>query len=228
MELKQRNDHAHLSLPHWLQLSKDPPTSNNHLQWTRFSLRLRYLHRSLLLEQLLIKRAQANQQTLLDISREMLELTVYMWVERDRFIERQYDYDWMIMCYGIPSSGVLCVELLKQIKHPRSDHPRIPRSEVIQNLSLLIGFLDWVRPTAANRELCGRMSVVIKRILDQVLDPPPPPLTSESEVEAGPVLVPDFDFGQVGAAEFDWLGAVDWTQGPFVDLGSNEMYHQFS
>lgn len=156
----------------------------------------------------------------------MLELTVYMWVERDRFLERQYDYDWMIMCYGIPSSGVLCVELLKQIKHPRSNDLRIPRSEVIQNLSLLIGFLDWVRPTAANRELCGRMSVIIKRILDQVLDPPP--MRSENEVETGPPLVPDFDFGQINNAEFDWLGTVDWTQGPFVDLGSNDGYNQFS
>jgi hypothetical protein len=208
-----------------LHLSKEVPASNS-LQWTRFTLRLRYLHCGLLLEQLLIRQAQANQQTLLDIAREMLELTVYMWVERDRFLERQYDYDWMIMCYGIPSSGVLCVELLKQIKHPRSTNLRIPRSEVIQNLSLLVGFLDWVRPTAANRELCGRMSVIIKRILDQVLDPPP--MRSENEVETGPPLVPDFDFGQINNAEFDWLGTVDWTQGPFVDLGSNDGYNQFA
>jgi hypothetical protein len=183
---------------------------------------------------------------LLDIAREMLELTVYMWVERDRFLEvsvftavnnllkltffsRQFDYDWMIMCYGIPASGVICVELLRQMKQPRSTHLRIPRSEVIQNLSLLVGFLEWVRPTAANRELCGRMSVVIKRILDQLLDPAPINNGPEPS-SAEPAQMPEFDFGQVDMGEFDWLGNVDWTQGPFIDLGNDGFngFNQFS
>lgn len=169
----------------------------------------------------MIKRTHAHQQSLLDVAREMLELTVYMWVERDRFIDKQYDYDWMIMCYGIPSSGVICAELLKQMKQPRSTHSRIPRSEVIQNLSLLVGFLDWVRPTAANSVLCGRMSVIIKRILDQVLDPPP--IHPGLELS----ITPNFQLGQQPTVgEFDWLENVDWTQGPFVDLGS-DAYNQF-
>lgn len=156
----------------------------------------------------------------------MLELTVYMWVERDRFGIRHFDYDWMIMCYGIPSSGVVCVELLKQMKQPRGAHLRIPRSDMIQNLSLLVGFLDWVRPTAANSELCGRMSVTIKRILDQVLDPPP--MSQESRASTSEsVHSVDLDFGQFEAGEFEWLGTVDWTQSPFVDLGT-DVYNQFA
>jgi hypothetical protein len=175
------------------------------------------------LEQLSIKRANANQQQLLDIAREMLELTVYMWVERDRFIERQYDYDWMIMCYGIPSSGVICVELLRQMKQPRSTHLRLPRSEVIQNLSLLVGFLEWIRPTAANSGLCGRMSVIIKRILDQVLDPTP--MSHGEAASSVPFPAPQFELGQLDSEEFNWLGTVDWTQGPFLDL-SMDAYNQ--
>ena len=178
----------------------------------------------MLLEQLSVKKSQINQQPLLDIAREMLELTVYMWVERDRFIDKHYDFDWMIMCYGIPSSGVICVELLKQMKQPRSAPLQMPRSEVIQNLSLLVGFLEWVRPTAANSALCGRMSVIIKRILDQVLDLPP--MRQESKAStAYQALTPGFDLAEYETGEFDWLGTVDWTQGPYVDLG-NDAYNQ--
>ena len=186
---------------------------------------MRYLHCCLLLEQLLIRRAPANQQHMLDIAREMLELTVYMWIERDRFLERQYDYDWMIMCYGIPASGVICVEQLKQTKQPRGTHLMLPRSEVIQNLSMLVGFLEWVRPTAANKELCGKMSAVIKRILDKVLEPP---LINNDGMQASPdVLAPlaEYDFGQMDTGDFDWLGTVDWTQGPFIELGTDGFNH---
>jgi hypothetical protein len=66
------------------------------VQWTKITLRLRYLHCCLLLEQLSVKKAQTDKQHLIDVAREMLELTVYMWVERDRFQERHYDYDWMV------------------------------------------------------------------------------------------------------------------------------------
>jgi len=130
------------------------------------------------------------------------------------------------MCYGIPSSGIICVELLKQMRQPRSIHVRMPRSEVIQNLSMLVGFLEWVRPTAANRELCGRMSVIIKGILDQVLDPPlmtHGPLISSPTSEIVPM--PEFDFKQIEMTDFDWLGTVDWTQGPFIDMGSDSFSH---
>lgn len=112
------------------------------------------------------------------------------------------------------------------MKNPRGPHLRIPRSEVIQNLSLLVGFLEWVRPTAANRELCGRMSVIIKRILDQVLDPPHLHQGPEFSTSEPAPMHENFVFGAMDTGEFDWLGTVDWTQGPFVDLG-NEGFNHF-
>ena len=146
----------------------------------------------------------------------MIELTVYIWVERDHFLERHYDYDWMIMAYGVPSSGVICVELLRQMRSPRSTHLRLPRSEVIQNLSLLVGFLDWVRPTAANHELCGRMSTIIRRILDRVLEPPvmEGPVEGEGETQ-------EWGFEEMDMVDFNWLGTLDFTQGPFLEGGAD-------
>ncbi|KAG9241596.1 hypothetical protein BJ878DRAFT_519886 [Calycina marina] len=228
-ELKLKNNRARESLPPWLYLTQETPGDSN-LYWTCFTLRLRWLHCSLLLEQLSMRHPPHDQQHMLDIAREMLELTVYMWIERDRFLERTYDYDWMIMCYGIPASGVICVELLKQSKYPHSSILLLPRSEVIQNLSMLVGFLDWVRPTAANRQLCGRMSAVIKRILDKVLEPPTIANRTDTEGSADVLgQLMEYDFGQIDAGNFDWLGTVDWTQGPFVDMGlENAGFPQFS
>lgn len=84
--------------------------------------------------------------------------------------------------------------------------------------------MEWVRPTAANSELCGKMGVIIKHILDQVLDPAP----VLHGLETSPVSLPapELEFGPLDSVEFDWLGSVDWTQGPFLDLGG-DTFHQF-
>ena len=143
------------------------------------------------------------------------------------------------MCWGVPSSGVLCVELLKQMKQPAGTphFPILPRSEIVQNLSLLIGFLEWVRPAAGNYQLCGRMRQMIKRILDQVLNPSPP--VSQNSVREVPqqdldgqgmtdVVEPycasNFDPGNYdeGLENLDWLNSVDWSRGPWIDLGGQD------
>jgi hypothetical protein len=178
---------------------------------------------------------------MVDCAREMLELTVLLWVQRDRFVEHHHDYDWMLMCWGVPSSGVLCVELLKQMKQPPGTPPslRLPRSEIVQNLSLLIGFLEWVKPAAGNYQLCVRMRIIIKRILDQILNPSPPssapPASQESVETTGQNLEPangngvavPFDWNiemgnyDDGVDNLDWLNNVDCSRGPWFDLGQD-------
>jgi len=199
--------------------------------WLRLCGRLMMLEHRLLLERLAFKQNILDGQSMVDCAREMLELTVLIWVQRDRFIEHHHDYDWMLMCWGIPSSGVLCVELLKQTKLPQGTQHilRIPRSEIVQNLSLLIGFLEWIKPSAGNYQLCGRMRHIIKRILDQILNPSPPssaPVASqetnngegngfENGMQYDPMLDVGFDDG---LDNLEWLNTVDWSRGPWVDL----------
>lgn len=74
------------------------------------------------------------------------------------------------MCYGVPSAGVLCLELIKQFKS--SSPLRLPRSETVQNLSLFAAFLDWIPPAGGNYQLCQRVKTIIARVLDEVLDGP--------------------------------------------------------
>jgi hypothetical protein len=200
------------------------------------------LEHRLLLERLAHKQGILDGQSMVDCAREMLELTVLVWVQRDRFVEHHCDYDWMLMCWGVPSCGVLCVELIKQMKQPPgSPHVlNLPRSEIVQNLSLLIGFLEWVRPAAGNYQLCRRMRLIIKRILDQILNPSPSssaPTASQESIQssgqnfdtasANGIVSFDpagFDSGNFedGLDNLDWLNNVDWSRGPWIDLGGQD------
>ena len=48
--------------------------------------------------------------------------------------------------------------------------PKVSRSSIIQQLSMLVGFFDWVRDTAPNAQLCCNCSVIIQRVLDYTLN----------------------------------------------------------
>lgn len=76
------------------------------------------------------------------------------------------------MNYAAPGGGILCMELLRPTftgpHHPRST--KITRSSLIQQLSLLVGFLGWVSPGAPNADLCASCRVVIQRVLDHTLN----------------------------------------------------------
>jgi hypothetical protein len=121
------------------------------------------------------------------------------------------------MCYGMPSAGILCTELLKQVRQPNEVDVKLPTSEVVQNLSLMIGFLEWIRPTAGNYKLCQRMSRVIRRVLDQVFAP------GENQSAQNNEITPAEDTSSTDFVSFDdlddfeWLSGVDWCRCPYMD-----------
>jgi len=118
------------------------------------------------------------------------------------------------MSYGMPCIGILCTELLKQVKIPNEIELKLPCSEIVQNLSMMIGFLDWVRPAAGNYKLCCRMSRVIRRVLNNILEP-----TSEHGTRDTAILLeaPDDIWPVDGLDDLVWLNSIDWTSGPFGD-----------
>ena len=120
--------------------------------------------------------------------------------------------------YGVPSAGVLCVELLKASKSPDSDRPVIPRAEVIRKLSVFVSCLEWARPSGDTYTLCGHMHKIISHIMDQVLSINVPlehhsvALDRESDVPLDPPVDDDTDW-------LEWLSNVDWTKGNWADFG---------
>lgn len=79
-------------------------------------------------------------------------------------------------------------------QHHQQQRLHFSRSSVIQDLTMFLGFLDWIRPTDGNYLLCSKLRKVIRRIVDHVLDPPQPSegglvgssqLTSSSQGSSG-------------------------------------------
>lgn len=119
------------------------------------------------------------------------------------------------------------MELLKAMENPTIvPIYHLPRSEVIQNLSLLVGFLDWVRPTAANHEVCGKMQQIVKRTLDKILDPPKTMNTRLTSTTT-PVPISNLNSEPMVMDDLNWLDTIDWAKGPFMDLRM-EGYNEFS
>ncbi|KAK6603378.1 fungal specific transcription factor domain-containing protein [Botrytis cinerea] len=228
MDLRKRNEDIQERLPPWLRLSSSTPTNlSATTHWIQTALKFNCLQCSFILEQVFVRKVKDDKQPLLDISRQLLALTVSMWTSKDRFLTYYSDYDWIIMCYGIPSAGVICIELIKEMESPAAEPAYyLPRSEVIQNLSLLVGFLDWVRPTAANHELCGRMRQIVKRTLDKILDSPKITNTPQTSTSTA-VPISNLAFEPMVMDDLDWLDTIDWAKGPFMDLRM-EGYNEFS
>lgn len=109
------------------------------------------------------------------------------------------------MGYGASPGGILCKCLLKsQTSQIHPGEPEITRSAVIQKLSLLVGFLDWVSPTAPNADLCKDCKSVIERVLDQALNFVPgnaPAFEASTNWDFSTQL--DFNFDLMDT--FDWL-----------------------
>lgn len=114
-----------------------------------------------------------------------------------------------LICFGAPAAGILCKELLTRTfrgGHPLN--PQINRSSIIQQLSILVAFLDWVHPSAPNANLCGDCKSVIKRVLDQTLgDNLEGNALPDTFLRDLPSQL-DFNFGLLDS--YEWLDSHEW------------------
>ncbi|KAI0907263.1 hypothetical protein F4823DRAFT_630511 [Ustulina deusta] len=171
------------------------------LYW-KLLMRLEHLLNVFFIERLLLKHGHA-QTELLSVSFDMITHTLPFWTHQDTLLPLRNDYEWLIMAFGVPAGGILCQELLKPTLH---NDPRITRSSLIQKLSLLVGFLDWVKPTAPNGNQCRQCKTIIKQVLDQALNVPPP------GYESAPGAAFDWDFTTQVDIDFDLLDTFSWTR----------------
>ncbi|KAI3318981.1 hypothetical protein HD806DRAFT_548825 [Xylariaceae sp. AK1471] len=171
------------------------------LYW-KLLLRLEHLLNLFFIERLLLKQGHA-QSELLSVSFDMVTYTLPFWTHQDTLSPLRGDCEWLIMAFGVPAGGILCQELLKPTLH---NDPRITKSSLIQKLSLLVGFLDWIKPTAPNGDLCDKCKTIIKHVLDQALNAPAP------GYESAPGAAFDWDFTTQVDFDFDLLDTFGWTR----------------
>lgn len=112
------------------------------------------------------------------------------------------------MAYAAPAGGILSNELLNPTLH-LAPVPGVTKSGIIQQLSLLIGFLDWVSPSAPNGELCNSCKAVIQHVLDQALNGPPIDSSNNAADQAFDFSL-DLGTDMGGFFNFDLLDTFEW------------------
>ncbi|KAF5000456.1 hypothetical protein FGRMN_1787 [Fusarium graminum] len=181
----------------------DPPLAT-HTVSIRMFFWLTHLQNMFLLERLLVQYGEMDEGDVLVVSFEMISLTLLFWTHKDRFRDMRRDLEWILMAFAVPGGGILCQELLQptfQGRHPKDS--RLSRSSIIQQLSLLVGFLDWVHPSAPNGDLCASCKTVIQRVLDYHLNDPTNDVGSLEHFSSDLARPLNFKFELLNT--FDWL-----------------------
>ena len=215
-------------MPAQLQYKPNSPNRTT-LSASTFTLQIA-LYQEFLMNRFLLDRlpgcgcgSTKSRQELVETARKMLDVILLLCANRDKLTNYTVCFVWTIAYSGIPSAAVLSVELLKQSQSSWEDQIQLPRSEVIQGLSMFIGCLQWIRPSEGNYALCVRTRKVIKRILDQVLEMPlsktfepkepgPDPGPSSDGLAISSIFAPEDEPDYV-----EWLNSIDWTRDMLQD-----------
>lgn len=132
-------------------------------------IQLTHLHQDFLLDRI----ENGTESLHFGTVEDMLRIVLTFWTEREQYLGHEDDIHWMICCYGIPAASAIAVGLWKASDaiRPNLDSWRNSRSENVQNLSLFIAALDWIKPTDGSYGLCQRTMGMLKNILDRILAP---------------------------------------------------------
>ncbi|KAL2217004.1 hypothetical protein M432DRAFT_592153 [Thermoascus aurantiacus ATCC 26904] len=135
--------------------------------WFLMLTYLDYLYSLFLIHMTVAQHTATKSAALYSTARELLQ--------RNRVSGVKSDLTWVFLLYGLSSAELPSHELLlqSQSQHPSSpETTHLPRSELIQNLSVFISYLDWVAmPGHRNHDPCKEGVKKLKGILDQILDP---------------------------------------------------------
>jgi hypothetical protein len=96
LKLKAQETYSHI--PQIMQITKESLKlcSEDVKMWKLMFMRLDYLRMNFLLKRLSAERGGEGRQKLVDVAREILDMVVFLWLERDRSGRRYYDYDYII------------------------------------------------------------------------------------------------------------------------------------
>ena len=138
------------------------------------------MYNDFMLQRMLVRRIHARPDEVIRISRILITTLIDMISNHGRSSTLSHEEPWLIVLYGLPAAGVLALELLQQTKllaksgSRSSEASSFPRSEIIQNLSVLVSYLGWIYVEEdGNYQLCMQARRMLQRILDRVLSPQP-------------------------------------------------------
>jgi hypothetical protein len=224
-DIEEQADRIWSELPDFLKMTNEPyeelqraPIEFLYLTWIRLS---DYNYR-FLLQRTLIKKLGAESTKLLAVSKDMFKFTLFLINHRDIYRDFQLDFSQLITMGGIPSAAVIAVELLHQEQDPTSlsalNNP-LPRSDTIQDLSVLVACLGTVKAGTNGFASCDRGRRFLKKILDTILDPASKVVRSEGMegMEDPSMTNPIFQTGNDGDF-MRWLENMEWEQETWVNF----------
>lgn len=161
------------SFPSGLIYSPDDittPTVDGPTLRGKLRLKLEHLQNLFLIERLLSKQKGGERSSeLFEISLEMVSLALICWTCQKRLDSAETCLDWVVVYYAAPAGGVLCMELLNW-QTPDAWKREKSRATVIERLNLLVGFFDWILPSAPNYDICKNIQRVVRQVIEQSLD----------------------------------------------------------
>ncbi|UKZ86535.1 uncharacterized protein TrAFT101_002359 [Trichoderma asperellum] len=176
IKLKLKQVYAFSQLPSWIQLSDADcklKSLQPHVLYTKLFIRLEHLQNLLLIERVLHDiQPEIAQDELVEVCLEIVSVTVIFWTRNDCLVGMEGDHEWLITGYAVPAAVTLCKNLL--LAHYKgSSMSSAPVSAIIQQLSLLGAFIEWLMLRVPCTDRCIKTRSLILQVLDQVLNNPP-------------------------------------------------------
>ncbi|GAB7354732.1 hypothetical protein MBLNU459_g5146t1 [Dothideomycetes sp. NU459] len=168
------------------------------------------------LKRALVNRNKVDPRDMVPEARSLFQLVLQIIAKREYLRDYQADFVALLAYHGLPSAGVLAIELLKQEQTRVYTPELLPRSETIQELSVFISALATIGPGEGNHAVCNQGRKALKRLLDKVLSPQPVPALATAVQQAGGAALDVVEEGVLhfptgNDAEFlQWLEDVEW------------------
>lgn len=174
-------------------------------------------HTDFLLERALVNRTKCDSSRMIASARSLLKLVLKVHTVRDFLWEFQLDFTDILAFYGVPVASVLAIEMLKR-DQLNDLYDTFPRSETLQQLSILVPALEAVRPDEGNYKLCTMGLNAIRKVLDQLLSRAPCRSLAVDGQQGLPFDDAQFGVGIGNDADFlQWLGNVDFDTNGWLD-----------
>lgn len=128
----------------------------------------------LLLQRVLIRHTGATPEKLIKAARAIFSDVLNITQRHDIAGMFRMTFTGIIVSHGLRSGAIIAVELYKQEQlSAYPEKPLLPRSQTIQELSVLASRLAGVDPADGAYEMCEQGRKIITRILDKILEPKP-------------------------------------------------------
>lgn len=201
------------------------PSVDGPTLYTKLLVYLEHLQNLFFIERLLNKTTFSDTGTrLFDVSLEMVTLTMVFWTRQNRLQGMHADFQWLVMSYAAPAAGILCMELLKPpsvIRAGDTTSTARRRSVILQQLGLLLGFLEWIGPEASNSGICSNVHKAVSHVLEQAMNPAPAtsadPAAEMADWSAGMQM----DMNEL--FNFELLDTFEWLRPVVADVRVEQM-----